>query len=150
MEFGRTTLSKYLMQEQRRIGCDTDLSALLNDVQTACKYVASAIARGELAGNHGDAGDINVQGEVQKKLDVLSNELFIRNCEAGGHLCGMASEEMDQVLDVAEGGIRGPYLLVFDPLDGSSNLDVNLSVGSIFSVLRAPDMRCTGPPRCWC
>jgi len=82
---------------------------------------------------------MNVQGEEQKKLDVLSNELFIYHLEASGHLAGMASEEMDEPLPITDNVPRGPYLLVFDPLDGSSNLDINISVGSIFSVLRAPD-----------
>ncbi len=139
MEVGRTTLSKFLMQEARRLGLDTDLTALLNDVQTACKYVASAVGRGVLAGHHGDSGNMNIQGEEQKKLDVLSNELFIYHVESGGHLAGMASEEMDEPLPITDAVPRGPYLLVFDPLDGSSNLDINMSVGSIFSVLRSPD-----------
>ncbi len=139
MDHGRTTLSKFLIEEQRRPEGDADLSALLNDVQTACKYIASAISRGALAGHLGSVGNINVQGEDQKKLDVLANELFIRNCEWGGHLAGMASEEMDEPMPISESAPRGRYLLVFDPLDGSSNLDVNVSVGSIFSILRAPD-----------
>jgi fructose-1,6-bisphosphatase I/sedoheptulose-1,7-bisphosphatase len=79
-----------------------------------------------------------VQGETQKKLDVLSNELFIRMNEWGGHLAGMASEEMTDPYQIPANHPRGKYMLVFDPLDGSSNIDVNVSVGSIFSVLRAP------------
>ena len=83
-------------------------------------------------------GETNVQGEVQKPLDVLSNEVFIRMNEWNGHLAGMASEEMEQPLQIPAQYPRGKYLLVFDPLDGSSNIDVNVSVGSIFSILRAP------------
>ncbi len=83
-------------------------------------------------------GDVNVQGEVQKPLDVLSNEMFVRMNEWGGHLAGMASEEMDAPRPIPAQYPRGKYLLVFDPLDGSSNIDVNVSVGSIFSILRAP------------
>jgi fructose-1,6-bisphosphatase I/sedoheptulose-1,7-bisphosphatase len=79
-----------------------------------------------------------VQGEEQKPLDVLANEIFIRMNEWNGHLAGLASEEMDDPRQIPPGDPRGKYLLVFDPLDGSSNIDVNVSVGSIFSILRAP------------
>jgi fructose-1,6-bisphosphatase I len=80
-----------------------------------------------------------VQGEAQKKLDVLANQAFIHHCEWGGHLRAMASEEMEDIHPIPPEHPRGNYLLVFDPLDGSSNIDVNLSVGSIFSVLRCPE-----------
>ena len=121
----------------------------LLDVAMACKAIAKSVAYGALAdmyGNHAaDAGgSINVQGETQKKLDVVSNELFIRMNEWGGHLAGMASEEMDGPYDIPAQHPRGKYLLVFDPLDGSSNIDVNVSVGSIFSVLRAADATAEG------
>ena len=111
----------------------------------ACKAIARAVALGELGGMLGNQpGDgasgasINVQGETQKKLDVLSNQIFIRMNEWGGHLAGMVSEEMELPCQIPAPHPRGKYLLVFDPLDGSSNIDVNVSVGSIFSVLRAP------------
>jgi len=112
-------------------------------VALACKAIARAVAMGELGGLYGEhAGDaggaINVQGETHKKLEVLSNELFIRMNEWGGHLAGMASEEMTDPYQIPASHPRGKYMLVFDPLDGSSNIDVNVSVGSIFSVLRAP------------
>jgi fructose-1,6-bisphosphatase I/sedoheptulose-1,7-bisphosphatase len=99
-------------------------------------------------GNHGgEQASINVQGETQKKLDVISNEVFMRATEWGGQLAGMASEEMDDPYPIPEGYPRGNYLLVFDPLDGSSNIDVNVSVGSIFSILRAPqDLIDSGRP----
>lgn len=87
----------------------------------------------------GIGGEVNVQGEVQKPLDVMSNEIFIRMNEWSGHLAGMGSEEMEDPYQIPKAFVRGKYLLVFDPLDGSSNIDVNVSVGSIFSVLRAPD-----------
>jgi len=117
---------------------------LILAVALACKAIARAVAFGELAGTPGrHAGDVggslNVQGEQQMKLDVLSNELFLRTTEWGGHLAGMASEEMDQPYAVPGQYPRGKYLLLFDPLDGSSNIDVDVSVASIFSVLRAPD-----------
>ena len=140
----RTTLTQYLIEERRRFpGSSGDFNALILDVALACKAIARAVAMGELGGMYGDqAADggksINVQGETQKKLDVLSNALFIRMNEWAGHLAGMASEEMDDPYQIPTHFPRGKYMLVFDPLDGSSNIDVNVSVGSIFSILRAP------------
>jgi fructose-1,6-bisphosphatase I/sedoheptulose-1,7-bisphosphatase len=140
----RTTLTQYLIEERRRFpGSSGDFNALILDVALACKAIARAVAMGELGGVYGDqAADggksINVQGETQKKLDVLSNDLFIRMNEWAGHLAGMASEEMDHPYQIPTQFPRGKYMLVFDPLDGSSNIDVNVSVGSIFSILRAP------------
>jgi fructose-1,6-bisphosphatase I/sedoheptulose-1,7-bisphosphatase len=146
------TLTQYLIEERRRFpDASGDFNALILDVAMACKAIAKSVAYGALAdmyGNHAaDAGgSINVQGETQKKLDVVSNELFIRMNEWGGHLAGMASEEMEGPYDIPAQHPRGKYLLVFDPLDGSSNIDVNVSVGSIFSVLRAPGATATGGP----
>ncbi|MDO8717513.1 MAG: class 1 fructose-bisphosphatase [Polaromonas sp.] len=140
----RFTLTQYLIGERRRFpDASGDFNALILDVALACKAIARAVAFGELGGvlgNH-DAdvgGSVNVQGETQKKLDVLSNEYFVRLNQWGGHLAGMASEEMEDPSQIPAGNPRGKYLLVFDPLDGSSNIDVNVSVGSIFSILRAP------------
>ena len=140
----RTTLTQYLIEERRRFpGSSGDFNALILDVALACKAIARAVAMGELGGMYGDQAaeggkSINVQGETQKKLDVLSNDLFIRMNEWAGHLAGMASEEMDDAYQIPAQFPRGKYMLVFDPLDGSSNIDVNVSVGSIFSILRAP------------
>jgi fructose-1,6-bisphosphatase len=139
MLYGRTTLSKFIIEEQRRLEGGADLIALVNDIQTACKYIASAVARGTLAGARGPAGAINVQGEEQKALDVIANDIMLQSCEWGGHLAGMVSEEMEEPYRIPARYPKGRYLLVFDPLDGSSNLDVNVTVGTIFSVLRAPD-----------
>jgi len=139
-----TTLTQYLIEERRRYpGATGAFNALILDVAMACKAIAKSVAYGALAdllGNHPGSGgnNINIQGETQKKLDVLSNDLFIRMNEWGGHVAGMASEEMDDPHPIPADKPRGKYLLVFDPLDGSSNIDVNVSVGSIFSVLRAP------------
>ena len=106
----------------------------------ACKAIARTVAYGELADAHGSAGgELNVQGEEQKRLDVISNDLFVRLNEWGGRLAGMASEEMARPHQIPAQFPRGRYLLVFNPLDGSSNTDVNVSVGSIFSILRAPN-----------
>ena len=139
-----TTLTQFLIEQRRRYpDASGNFNALILDVALACKAIAKSVAYGALAdllGNHpGESGSsVNVQGETQKKLDVLSNDLFIRMTEWGGHLAGIASEEMEAPYPIPPHLRRGKYLLVFDPLDGSSNIDVNVSVGSIFSVLRAP------------
>ena len=136
----RRTLTQYLIEQRRRFpGASGTLNALILDVSIACKAIARQVAFGALADGAPNGGATNVQGEVQKPLDVLSNELFIRTTEWSGHLAGMASEEMETPRQIPQAYPRGRYLLVFDPLDGSSNIDVNVSVGSIFSILRAPD-----------
>ncbi|MEJ8838035.1 class 1 fructose-bisphosphatase [Ramlibacter sp. AN1133] len=136
MHLGRTTLSKFLLQQLRDIPDGNDLGALLVDVAAAIKTISAMTAKGALGGYLGDLDQRNVQGEVQKKLDVLANDTMIRHCEWGGLLAAMASEENEQPLPIPADCSRGPFLLVFDPLDGSSNTDVNVSVGTIFSVLR--------------
>ena len=141
----RISLGQYLIEEARRYpGVSGDFNSLILDVATACKAISAGVAHGQLADMHGyhqsnDAVGVNVQGEQQQKLDVLSNELFIEHTQWGGHLLGLASEEMDEPIDIPSDYPKGKYLLVFDPLDGSSNIDVNVSVGSIFSILRAPN-----------
>jgi fructose-1,6-bisphosphatase I / sedoheptulose-1,7-bisphosphatase len=136
MHLGRTTLSKFLIQQQSGIEGANDLGALLVDVAAAVKAISAMTAKGALGGFLGDLGTKNVQGESQHKLDLLANEAMVRSCEWGGLLAGMASEELDEPYSVPSEYVRGRYLLVFDPLDGSSNTDVNVSVGTIFSVLR--------------
>jgi fructose-1,6-bisphosphatase I/sedoheptulose-1,7-bisphosphatase len=140
---GRWTLTRYLIEQRKRFPqASGELNALLLDVSLACKSIARIVAMGVLGdatpGAEVKGGETNVQGEVQKPLDVMSNDIFIRMNEWNGHLAGMASEEMDAPKQIPTNYLRGKYLLVFDPLDGSSNIDVNVSVGSIFSVLRAP------------
>jgi fructose-1,6-bisphosphatase I len=138
MEHG-TTLTQFIIEEQRRIpGATGDFTSLLNDILTACKKISCAVNRGGLIGVLGSADTENVQGETQKKLDVISNDVMVNALEWTGHLAGMASEEMDDPLSIPESYPRGKYLILFDPLDGSSNIDVNLSVGTIFSILRCP------------
>jgi fructose-1,6-bisphosphatase len=139
MLHGRTTLSKFIIEEQRRLEGGPELIALVNDIQTACKYIASAVARGALRGAHGSAGIVNPQGEEQKPLDIVANDIMLGSCEWGGYLAGMVSEEMAEPYAIPARYPRGRFLLLFDPLDGSSNLDVNVTVGTIFSVLRAPE-----------
>lgn len=134
------TITQFISEEQRRVGGATgEFTALLNDIVTACKYISNSVNQGALVGVLGTAGSENIQGETQKKLDVISNDIFIKCNEWAGHLAGMASEEMDEIYPIPSKYPRGKYLITFDPLDGSSNIDVNLSVGSIFSILRCPD-----------
>jgi fructose-1,6-bisphosphatase I len=112
---------------------------LLEVVARACKSISHAVNKGALGGVLGTAMTENVQGEVQKKLDIIANEVLIEANEWGGHLAAMASEEMDSIYAVPNRYPQGEYLLLFDPLDGSSNIDVNVSIGTIFSVLKKPD-----------
>ena len=134
------TLARYLTEEQRSKGIITaDLKFLIEIVSRACQAISVAIGKGSLGGVLGEAGSDNVQGEAQKKLDVLSNEILLEANEWGGHLAAMASEEMDLPHLVPNRYPQGEYLLLFDPLDGSSNIDVNVSIGTIFSVLKCPD-----------
>ncbi len=135
-----TTITQFIIEEQRRIeGASGDFTSLLNDIVTACKVISNLVNHGALVGVLGAAGTENVQGEDQKKLDVISNDVFLRSNEWAGHLAAMASEEMDDIYPIPAQYPRGKYLLTFDPLDGSSNIDVNVSVGTIFSILRCPE-----------
>jgi fructose-1,6-bisphosphatase I / sedoheptulose-1,7-bisphosphatase len=137
----RTTLTQFLIEERRRYPhAGGDFNSLILNVALACKSIARTVAFGALGGMLGNAGGaVNVQGETQKKMDVVSNDVFLQVNEWGGHLAGMASEEMADPYQIPDRYPKGKYLLVFDPLDGSSNIDVNVSVGSIFSVVRAPN-----------
>jgi fructose-1,6-bisphosphatase I/sedoheptulose-1,7-bisphosphatase len=137
----RLTLTQFLIEERRRFPhASGDFNSLILNVALACKSIARKVACGALGAGHADVGGaINVQGETQKEMDVISNEVFLEVNEWCGCLAGMASEEMEAPYQIPDCYPKGKYLLVFDPLDGSSNIDVNVSVGSIFSVLRAPD-----------
>ena len=140
----RWTLTRYLIEERRRFpAANGDLNALILDVSIACKAIARIVSFGELGDALAQAprpagGDVEVQGEEQPPLHVLSNQIFMRLNEGNGNVAGMASEELEQPQQIPLNHPRGKYLLSFDPLDGSGNIDVNVSVGSIFSVLRAP------------
>src|SRR3954467_8039921 len=135
----RVTLTQFLVSRQRdKSLINADLRLLLETIARACKAISTRVNKGALADGHGNAGTSNVQGEVQKKLDVLSNEILLEANEWGGNLAALASEEMDDPLPTPTHYPRGEYLLLFDPLDGSSNIDVNISVGTIFSILRCP------------
>ena len=136
----KISLTRYLVEEQRVRGrIPSELRLLLEVVARACKSISHAVNKGALGGVLGTAGSENVQGEVQKKLDIIANEVLIEANEWGGHLAAMASEEMDDIYAVPNRYPQGEYLLLFDPLDGSSNIDVNVSIGTIFSVLKKPE-----------
>ena len=132
-----TSLSRYLVEQQRaKNKIPPELRLLLEVVARACKGISHAVNKGALGGVLGTAHSENIQGEVQKKLDIIANEVLIEANEWGGHLAAMASEEMDSIYVVPNRYPQGEYLLLFDPLDGSSNIDVNVSIGTIFSVLK--------------
>ncbi len=136
----RISLTQYLVEQQREHGhIPGQLRLLIEVVARACKRIAIAVNKGALGDVLGSAGSENVQGEVQKKLDVISNDVLVEANEWGGHLAAMASEEMDSIHVVPNRYPQGEYLLMYDPLDGSSNIDVNVSIGTIFSVLRKVD-----------
>ena len=134
------TLSRYLVEQQRNNPAITpDLRLIVESVASACKAIGVAIGKGELAGVLGGAGSENIQGEAQKKLDVISNDILIRTKQVNGTLAAMASEEMETIHPIPNRYPKGEYMLLFDPLDGSSNIDVNVTIGTIFSVLKAPE-----------
>ncbi len=135
----RISLTRYLVEEQRKHNTiQPELRLLIEVVARACKAISNAVSKGALAGVLGSAGTGNVQGETQQKLDVIANEVLLDANEWGGHLAAMASEEMDSFYEIPNRYPKGEYLLLFDPLDGSSNIDVNVSIGTIFSVLHMP------------
>lgn len=119
-------------------GGEPALTDLILTVVDTCGEISALVRRGALGEVLGALESENVQGEVQKKLDVISNDMLLRSCAASPALTAMASEEMDDIHPVRDAGPEGGYLLLFDPLDGSSNIDVNVSIGTIFSVLPAP------------
>jgi fructose-1,6-bisphosphatase I len=136
----KISLTRYLVEQQRMQGhIPPELRLLLEVVARACKRISQSVSKGALGDVMGSAESENVQGEIQKKLDIIANEVLIEANEWGGHLAAMASEEMDAIYVVPNRYPKGEYLLLFDPLDGSSNIDVNVSIGTIFSVLRMPE-----------
>jgi fructose-1,6-bisphosphatase I len=138
----KMSLSRYLVEQQRHSAhMPAELGQLLEVVANTCKSISHAVNKGALGGVLGSAQSENVQGEEQKKLDIIANDMLIEATEWGGHLAAMASEEMDSIYPVPQHYPQGEYLLLFDPLDGSSNIDVNASIGTIFSVLKKPQGR---------
>ena len=133
----KVTLTQFIIEQQRGLpDASGTFSMLLNNIVTACKEISHLVNRGNLVGVLGSAGSENVQGEVQKKLDIITNDIMVNALNWTGHLAGMASEEVDDIITIPAQYPKGKYLALFDPLDGSSNIDLNLAVGTIFSILR--------------
>jgi fructose-1,6-bisphosphatase I len=131
------TIERFIIEQERLHPEATgELSGILYDLALAAKMIATKVRMAGLADILGATDMTNVQGEVQQKLDVLANEIIVKAMDHGGRLCGMASEEEPDIIHIPEGFKCGKYLLLFDPLDGSSNIDVNVPVGTIFSVVR--------------
>ncbi len=130
------TLRQFLLLDHRQHALDKDLIFLLEDIATSCRIISNHVRSGAFVGNLGSAGSTNIQGETQKQMDVLANEEFVRHCSNCGRVAALVSEEVDEVYWLKANPEPGDYLVYFDPLDGSSNLELNLSVGSIFSVVQ--------------
>ena len=140
MAEGLKTLTRYTIEEEHRHpGSTGDFSGLLNVLATAVKIIANQVNKGALIGAPGKDGADSVHGEVEKKLNVISNDVLLQETQWAGHVAAMVSGEMTEFYPVPTRYRRGKYLLAFDPLDGSSNLDVNMTLGTIFSILRYPD-----------
>ena len=140
----RVSLTQYLIEEQRlNNSIPAELRLLIEVLARACKTISHSVGKGALGDVLGTAESENVQGEIQKKLDIICNEILLQANEWGGHLAAMASEEMETIHPIPNRYPMGEYMLLFDPLDGSSNIDVNVSIGTIFSVLKAPDVMAT-------
>lgn len=133
----KTTLTQFIIEQQRGTpDASGTFSTLLSNIVTACKQISHLVNQGNLVGILGSAESQNVQGEEQKKLDIIANDIMVEALNWTGHLAGMASEEIDDIILIPEQYPKGKYLALFDPLDGSSNIDVNMTVGTIFSILR--------------
>ena len=133
----KVSLTQFIIEQQRGLpDASGTFSMLLSNIVTACKEISHLVNRGNIVDVLGSAESENVQGEVQKKLDVITNDIMVNALNWTGHLAGMASEEVDDIIAIPAQYPKGKYLALFDPLDGSSNIDVNLTVGTIFSILR--------------
>lgn len=134
------TLTQFMIEQQRTLPNATgDLTLLLVDIANACKRISHTVSRGAMTGMLGSAGTENVQGETQKQLDIITNNIMVDALSWTGHLSGMVSEEVDDIIAIPDQYPKGKYLALFDPLDGSSNIDVNLTVGTIFSILKGQE-----------
>lgn len=132
-----TTLEQHVLERQRSTpGATGDFTALFQQVALAGKVISSRVRQAGLAGVLGLTGQTNVQGEAVQKLDELAHSTLCRTTERGGQVCVLASEEAEEIIPIPEGYPAGKYVLLFDPLDGSSNIDVNISIGTIFSIHR--------------
>lgn len=131
------TIERYIIEQERLYPDATgELSGLLYDIALAAKMIANKVRMAGLADIIGATENENVQGEIQQKLDVLANDMIIKALDHSGRLCAMASEEEPDIIQIPDNFRCGKYCLLFDPLDGSSNIDVNVPVGTIFSVVK--------------
>lgn len=151
--FQVNTIERFILQHQPK-HAQGDFTQLLYDIALAAKLISHQTNRAGLADILGGAGEINVQGEDQQKLDVYADEALVRLCDHTGRLCLMASEEREDVIQIPEQYEKGSYVLVYDPLDGSSNIDVNVSIGTVFGIYRYKEWETRGrledvlqPPR---
>ena len=131
------TLGRHIIEEQEKYeGATGELSKLLHDLSLAAKIISLEVNKAGLVDIIGFTGDNNVHGEQVKKLDMLAHDMLIKAMDHGGHLCVMASEEEEDIIQIPQKFNIGKYVLLFDPLDGSSNIDANISIGTIFSIYR--------------
>ncbi len=131
------TIERHILEQQRAVSAATgDLSGLLQAIALASKLIHAKVNQAGLADILGLTGERNVQGEEVQKLDEFANAIMVRSCEAGGHLCCMASEEVEDLIQIPNQFQTGKYVLMFDPLDGSTNIDINISIGTIFAIHR--------------
>ncbi|MCX4187031.1 class 1 fructose-bisphosphatase [Methylophaga sp. OBS4] len=134
------TLTQFIVEQQHALPDESgNLSQLLNDIATACKQISHTVSRGAITGMLGASHSTNVQGETQKHLDIIANDIMVDALSWTGHLAGMVSEEIDELIPIPDHHPKGKYLVLFDPLDGSSNIDINLTVGTIFSILQTDE-----------
>ncbi len=131
------TIERFIIEREHEIpGATGEFSKLLTDIALAAKIVWREVSKAGLVDIIGSTGKVNISGDVVQKLDEFANEIFINVMQKGGHLCVMASEESKELIEIPEELAKGKYVLIFDPLDGSSNIDVNVSIGSIFGIFR--------------
>jgi len=131
------TIERFIIEREHEIpGATGEFSKLLTDLALASKIVWREVSKAGLVDIIGSTGKVNISGDVVQKLDEFANEIFINVMQKGGHLCVMASEESKGLIEIPDELAKGKYVLVFDPLDGSSNIDVNVSIGSIFGIFR--------------
>ena len=133
------TLSRHLMEQRQAHAQDDRLAGLLTTLASASKRISHEVNRAGLADILGFTGEHNVQGEAVRKLDVLAHDVLIDALRPSGYVCALASEEAEHPLFLAPHEPRGPYVVLFDPLDGSSNIDAGITIGTIFSIYRARD-----------
>jgi len=134
------TLTTNTLNDQAKLGAQAsgDMTILLTAIQTTCKFLSTNVRKAKLLNLVGVAGTANVQGEDQKKLDILSNDIMVNTLKASGKTAVLVSEEIDDAI-IVEGSKKGRYCVVFDPLDGSSNIDAGINIGTIFGIYRCQE-----------